>query len=961
MRFTLLCLLANLLLVTGACTPAHRPVNGDGGIGPDSGRPTICGDRFVNIDVDEQCDDGNTDDGDGCDSKCKFEIPELCGNNIVDPGELCDDDNNEAGDGCGPGCWIEGCGNQYIDPGEACEDNNTVDGDGCSADCKSNETCGNGIEDSEEGCDDGDGDNGDQCPATCEAAACGDSFVHLGVESCDDGNDVADDGCTECILDSCGDAMPDPGEECDLGAGNGLNGTTCFRNCLSTELTTDAITTMALDPHDQIGSGPNYVEAADFNSDGKADVVIGDSSVGISSVVYGLGDGRLWPAIHYFSTTGSYRNLALADVNGDDKPDILSVTSSDTLLTMLGNGVGFDVATAFTTILDIGGDDPFDLVIAELTGDSNLDVATANTTSNDVVIMAGDGAGGFTAATRLAVSVGSDGVAPRSIAVGDVTGDGRVDIVTANANSDDVTLFAGLGSGQYSAGQIFTTRVGAGGELPVDIVITDVTNDGIADVLVGCSTSDDVVVLAASAGSLAAPQRFTTLAGAGGDNPVRIFVADVTQDGIKDILTANSSTSDVSVLRGLGPGVAFGPPTILSTLLPDGPTSTGTRDVRAGDVNGDNVIDIVTVNSGSRDATVFLGQGGGDFSAPRAFRSQTDFDPGGPTMLVLGDINDDSDLDIITANSSGITAVAGLGDGRFAGSQIHSGFNSRTAAAGDLNGDGLLDYVLPISQSVGVRLQTPNGEFTNASAFTSSTPISVDIGEFTGDASLDVAAITTNTTIFLTNDGSGNFTAGPAGSAGSGLQQCVLGDVTGDNELDIVMPASSSNGVFIGTGTGTGSFSSPVSVSTSAGSSGLAPVAAVVHDLNGDGLNDIVTANRSTNDLSVLLGEGSGTFAAPQIVPTVFGADPATVESVAVGDFNNDGKPDLTAVNSDRNTVSLMLGFGDGLFAAPQSYPVAGLPFSISVADFDGDGIDDVVVVSATDGTVTTLTGFSHP
>ncbi len=951
-----------LLLASVACTPAHRPADGDGGIGPDSGRPTICGDSFVNIDVDEQCDDGNTDDGDGCDSKCKAEIPENCGNNVIDEGEDCDDNNNEAGDGCGPGCWIEGCGNHFIDPGEACEDGNTVDGDGCSADCRSNETCGNGIQDPGEGCDDGDGDNGDLCPASCQPAVCGDNFVHLGVEGCDDGNDVADDGCTDCILDSCGDSIPDPGEECDLGAGNGLNGTTCFKNCLSTELEAGGVSTVDLDPLDAIGSGPNYVEAADFNGDNKADIIIGDRIAGVTAIAYGLGDGRIWPAIHYFGNSGSLRNMTVRDVNNDSIPDAIGVTSADTVLVMLGTGTGFAAPTSFTTILDIGGDDPFDVVVAELTGDSNLDIATANTTSNDVVILAGDGTGSFTATTRLAVSVGDNGVAPRSLAVGDVTGDGKIDVVTANLSSDDVTLFAGLGNGAYAAGQIFTTRVGAGGDDPSDIVITDVTNDGVADVIVGCVTSDDVVVLASNGGGLAAPQRFSTLSGGGGDGPTRIFVGDVTQDGIKDIVSANANSGDVAIMRGLGPGVAFGPATILSVAIPEVVGAPTTRDVRAADINGDNILDIVTVNSGTRDATVFLGQGGGSFGSPRAFRTTTDFDSSGATVLVLADINGDSRLDAVTANASSVTTLANLGGGLLAGSQITSGYAGQSVGVGDLNGDGRLDYAEPRSAAVTTFVQTPNGQFSNI-GFNSlvQTPTHVDIGEFTGDSNLDVVAISSSSMFFFSNTGTGTLTAGQSSSTSGTVQSCVLGDVTGDMELDIVMASPNSNGVFIGTGTGTGTFSAPVVVTSSAGSSGQQPLFTVVADLDGDGLNDMVTANRSSNDLSVLLGEGSGTFAPPQIVPTVFGAEAASVESVGSGDFNNDGVADLAAVNADRGSVSLMLGFGNGLFAAPQTYEVPGRPVSISIADFDGDGVDDVVIVDSEGGTITTLTGFAHP
>ena len=114
-------------------------------------------------------------------------------------------------------------------------------------------------------------------------------------------------------------------------------------------------------------------------------------------------------------------------------------------------------------------------------------------------------------------------------------------------------------------------------------------------------------------------------------------------------------------------------------------------------------------------------------------------------------------------------------------------------------------------------------------------------------------------------------------------------------------------------------------------------------------------------DLSVLLGGGGGTFSDPIIVPAVFGADAATIESVRVGDFNGDGFEDLAASNPARGTVSIMLGFGDGGFAAPQTYDVSGRPHWIAAGDFNCDGIDDLAVVGNDSGFITTLTGFAHP
>lgn len=492
MRLPLLLLIPAFL---ASCTPAHRLEGTDAG--GDDVRPTICGDSYVNAGAGEQCDDGNTLAGDGCDSDCHIEVAELCGDDAFDAEtEECDDGNNEAGDGCGPGCWIEGCGNSFLDPDEACEDSNTVGGDGCSADCKSDESCRNNILDPGEDCDDGNDDDTDACPSSCKTPFCGDGFVRIGVENCDDGNDVADDGCTECVLDSCGNGLEDEGEECDLGAANGLAGATCFKNCIRTEVIPAFATTTLLAPLGRISPNPLSLTTADFNSDGRADVLVSDRTNSRVSLLYGLGDGRLWaPVLNINDETT--RGFTLVDVNGDNIQDALTVTYPGNHLDVrLGNGTTFGPISSYDTTTGTS-DYAFDLAVAELTGDEFLDVVVAQYNANTLTILAGDGAGGFEKVSTLATQVGDAGVRPRSLAVGDVTGDGVADIVSVNTSSDDLSLFPGLGDGVYGASQIFSTRIGAGGDGPVDVVITDVTNDNVADVIVASSSSSDVVVLAA--------------------------------------------------------------------------------------------------------------------------------------------------------------------------------------------------------------------------------------------------------------------------------------------------------------------------------------------------------------------------------------------------------------------------------------------------------------------------------
>jgi cysteine-rich repeat protein len=135
----------------------------------------VCGNGTV--ETTEECDDGNTTDGDGCSANCTVE-PE-CGNGILEAGEECDDGNTTDGDGCSASCEDEQtpttpeCGNGTLESGEECDDGNTTDGDGCSASCEDEQApttpeCGNGLLEAGEQCDDGNTTNNDGCDDQCE-------------------------------------------------------------------------------------------------------------------------------------------------------------------------------------------------------------------------------------------------------------------------------------------------------------------------------------------------------------------------------------------------------------------------------------------------------------------------------------------------------------------------------------------------------------------------------------------------------------------------------------------------------------------------------------------------------------------------------------------------------------------------------------------------------------------------
>ena len=143
-------------------------------------------------------------------------------------------------------------------------------------------------------------------------------------------------------------------------------------------------------------------------------------------------------------------------------------------------------------------------------------------------------------------------------------------------------------------------------------------------------------------------------------------------------------------------------------------------------------------------------------------------------------------------------------------------------------------------------------------------------------------------------------------------------------------------------------------LNSSTPATGPNPASIAVGDFNKDGIPDLAVANSGSGTVTILLGKGDGTFTQAPNSPIAAGTYPW---SLASGDFNGDGTPDLAVVNYGDNTVSILLGNGDGTFTTGSLVAVGTSPTSAAVGDFNGDGIADLAIVNSTDSTVTILLG----
>jgi type II secretory pathway component GspD/PulD (secretin) len=217
-----------------------------------------------------------------------------------------------------------------------------------------------------------------------------------------------------------------------------------------------------------------------------------------------------------------------------------------------------------------------------------------------------------------------------------------------------------------------------------------------------------------------------------------------------------------------------------------------------------------------------------------------------------------------------------------------------------------------------------------------------------------VANNTDNTLSLFLGNGDGTFVTPTTGiPTGAGPVWIVSANfnptVNNDLNLDLAVVNHTADTVSILLGNGDGTFKPKVDISTG---TGTGPVAAVAATLTSSGFADLVVVNNANNTLGVFLGNGDGTFKTPTFINT--GHAPS---SIAAADFNNDGHIDLAVTNQNDNTVSVFLGNGDGTFRSRTDYAVGTAPVWVSTGDFNGDGFSDLAVANNTDNTVSILSG----
>jgi hypothetical protein len=326
-----------------------------------------------------------------------------------------------------------------------------------------------------------------------------------------------------------------------------------------------------------------------------------------------------------------------------------------------------------------------------------------------------------------------------------------------------------------------------------------------------------------------------------------------------------------------------------------------------------------------------------------------------------------------TSNGNASIGSASLGTGTNGLSFLNAsnpatGITPNSVVVADFNGDGIPDLAVTNlrSNTVTVLLGDGTGNFNPVATppQTGNLPEALAVGDFNGDGNLDLVVVTLNDVaeIFL-GDGNGTFTAGQTISLSSeapsfspGAEGVVVADFNGDGILDIAVANVNNypNAVTVLLGQGNGTFEPGW---TSPSAMNLAQAFGIaVGDFNGDGLPDLAvsveTGTQNTKEVAILLSRGNGTFELARNIPS-FVTFPS---AVTVADFRGIGRADLAVITQSDNSVEILLSNGDGTFTSGSPI-TTNVPAGLAVGDFNGDGIPDLGVSNGVENTVTVLVG----
>ncbi|OUJ71092.1 hypothetical protein BXP70_22510 [Hymenobacter crusticola] len=698
-----------------------------------------------------------------------------------------------------------------------------------------------------------------------------------------------------------------------------------------------------------VGAEPYGLALGDVDADGDLDVLTANGTSGSVSVRLNDGLGTFASTGQELSTGGQSTSLALGDLDSDGDLDIIvGNVNTNTVLVRFNNGQGSFSGNQTVTV----GFNPNNLALGDVDGDGDLDFVSSNLnnyvngqrTNGTVSVGLNDGFGTFRESQQVALS-GS----PLDVTLGDLDGDGDLDLVSANGGSNfgsTASVRLNNGSGTFAGSQEVTVS-----SAPASVVLADADGDGDLDLYTGGSNSTSVRLNQSAASLLAvtavSPKRNAPTAPR--TTPVAVTLNQ----------TLSNSPTNLDALRVFS-AQAGGLKTGTSTVSGNTVSFATTASFKPGETVFATVLPVLRSTGNQTLVTPQVFQFTAATAPSTVTFSGSDLGVGtSPQATTTGDIDNDGDLDLLTVNTTPVGTVSvrlNNGNGTFTtGQQVPVGFNPYHLVLGDLDGDGDLDLVVAnAGGSDGIiSLAYNNGTGTFylfSQAYAGNNPHAVALGDVDGDGDLDLLAanytISGNTTsssvsVRLNSGGIGFGGQQQEVSVGTRPLSLALGDADNDGDLDLFTANSNTSTVSLRLNTGTGIFSGTTEIGVA-----YNPEVLTLGDIDNDGDLDLLTSNAASNAVSIRLNNGLGSFSGTEQLTGL-----STPRSLALGDADGDGDLDVLVTNGGNNTVSVRLNNGTGSFSGNLQVPVGTAPTGLALADLDGNGTLDFVTSNLGAGT----------
>ena len=695
----------------------------------------------------------------------------------------------------------------------------------------------------------------------------------------------------------------------------------------------------------------------------------------------GIPDNFFKPKIDF--TTGQLPySVALGDLNGDGKPEMVVVNENANTISILRN-ISSPGNSSFATKIDLPvGTDPRAIVIGDVNGDGMPDIVVANAGSSTVSVLrnlASTPGGVITASSFAPKTDFAAGSTPYSVAIGDVDGNGKPDLVVANLMAGTVSVLQNTGTPGAMYPPSFAAPVGfAAGTYPRFVAVSDLDGDGKMDIAVVNERSNTVSVSrnTATMGNTDASSFAPMVSFATGSNPNNLAIGDIDVDGKPDLVVTNFGSNSVSVLRNTSTTGNLAAGSFASRA--DFTTGNQPFYVAIGNINGDETPDIATVNAGSNTISVLRNQSVPGSITTGTFAGKVDFATGNyPVGIALGDLDGSGIPEIISANAGSntvsiltintaqppVVTSVNPASGPAGSTVTITGANFNPAAAGNQVYFGAVKAQITGGTSGSLTVTVPAGAtyqpvtvLNNANGLIGYSPLPF-VTTFTNPLGTGIPANFYRPKVDFST-GSSSF-----------LYAVAFGDLDGDGKPDMVgvnrifQTISVLRNISPAGSITASSFAAPLVISTTTN-----PQSVVLADIDGDGKLDIVTANPDNSSFSILRNMASpGTLTAASFAVRADISAGQYISSLAVGDLDLDGRSDIAVTNLYSGTVSVFRNtttagvINVSSFAAGVSSPAGNFPRFVVIRDMDGDGKSDLVIANERSNNVSVLHNTSVP